>query len=86
MLVSFFGRLAYKFANTFARSFGLALRFDARAIRRRFGRVFRRASAITLQPGSVLAPVRYYFVFLTVFRFCLLDNHLLMFDVQSWLG
>ena len=82
----FFGGLAYKFANTLARVFGLALLIGARAFWRRFRRVFRRASAITLQPGSVLATVRYCFDLLTVFRFCLLNKQLLESDTGFKIG
>jgi len=84
--VLFFGRLAYIFANTFARSFRLLLRFGAAVFRRQFRRGLRRLFAHLLRWGSVLATVRYCFDLLMLFAVCLLDNHLLMFDVQSWLG
>jgi hypothetical protein len=71
--VVFFGRLAYIFANTFARVFWLVRRFGARAIRRRFRQGLRRLFALLLRPGSVLATVRYYFDLLRVFAVCLLD-------------
>ena len=82
----FFGRLAYKFANTLARGFGLARPIGATVFRRRFRHDLQRLFAHLLRQVSDYAAVRHCFVFLMLFAVCLLDIYLLMTDVRSWVG
>ena len=82
----FFGRLAYKFANTLARGFAVVLLVGATVFRRRFRRYLQRLSALLLRRCSVLATVRYYFDLLMFFAVCLLNIYLLTFDTGYSLG
>jgi hypothetical protein len=82
VLVVFFGRTTDNFTNTFARVFGLVLRVGAAVFRRRLRRRLPRLFAHLLRPGSVSGVVRYCFVFLTVFVFCLLNKQLLKSDTE----